>query len=87
MPWNNFQFFNDFFGSVIIQVYQPNRKSPLGFDNKLLQKFYLLWKSFQIFNVTNHRFFFIKLAFISFENLCRNLGLSSLKSRGTSSTV
>ena len=46
-----------FFDIVIIQVYQPNRKSPLGFDNKLLQKFYLQWKSFQIFNMTNHRFF------------------------------
>ena len=30
---------------VIIQVFQPNRKSPLGFDNKLLENFSWPWIS------------------------------------------
>ena len=40
-----FQFFDIF---VIILVFQCNRKSPLGFDNKLLENFFWPRISFQL---------------------------------------
>ena len=43
----NFAIFN-FDIYVIIKVCQPNRKSPLGFDNKLLENVSWPWISFQL---------------------------------------
>ena len=38
--FNTKTFFLTFIG--VIQVFQPNRKSLLGFDNKFLEKFYAM---------------------------------------------
>ena len=42
-----FAIFLTFF--VLIQVFQPNRKSPLGFDNKLMGNVFWPWISFFYF--------------------------------------
>ena len=37
-----------FFQVVIIQVFQPKKESPLGFDNKVTGKCFWQWISFQL---------------------------------------
>ena len=73
MQWNVFQdfnatnlsiffyktciFFQFFTLIVIIQVFQPNRKSPLGFDSKLLENVFQSLVSFQILLSESLQFF------------------------------
>ena len=49
----NLVFFNNFFDIVIIQIFQPNRKSPLGFDKELLE---IIFGHGLVFNFYYHNF-------------------------------
>ena len=81
-------FFIFFTSNVSIQVFQPNRTSPLGFDNKLLEMFYghalvfsFHYPKFLKFWYASCNFFF------KFFEICQFLGFSSLKSHITSSSA
>ena len=58
----NLQFLSIFFTFVVIQVFQPNRKSSLSFDNKLLENVFRSWISFQLL-LSQILAVFVELAF------------------------
>ena len=65
---NFFQFFDTYFSLFPFFMTDAGaRNCAYGFVNKLLEKFYLPWNSFQFFNMKNcSSFFFIKLTFFQF---------------------
>ena len=52
----NLQFFLNLTFIVIIKVFQPTRKSPLGFDKKLLDNFFSPWIGLQPIAKNTHFF-------------------------------
>ena len=73
---------------VIIQVFQPNSKPPLGFDYKLQENFCWPWVSFQILFSQNLAVFNATFNFSSFLKFFKHfLGFSNLKSHINSSRV
>ena len=77
-----------FTSNVSIQFLQPNRKSPLGFDNKLLEMFYGHALVFSFHYPKFLKFWYATCNFFKFFSFfCHFLGFSSLKSHITSSRV
>ena len=90
--WQNVQFFQ-FFGPLFFMIHVfPDAKArthSYNLDNKLLKKIFYQRKAFIFLHDKFYQFFWIKLAFSTsfFENFCRFLGFSRLKSQETCLTV